>query len=133
MIFEPLALKTIAAPSPLRLERSGYKPATGVSLQGWITGVGLAPIDTSPSNTSVRQIGTVVGLGIGVPIANRVLVTQTSIYLHAFGPQGQTSLANASPEGFEPVGQPQAHSRVLGRSAARNIPLTNSPCEEGPA
>jgi hypothetical protein len=55
-----------------------------LALEAGVTGVGLAPIDTSPSNTSLRQVGTVVGLGIGVPIANRALVTQTSINLHAW-------------------------------------------------
>lgn len=55
-----------------------------LSLEAGVTGVGLAPVDTSNSGQSLRQVATVGGLGLGVPIVNRAAITQTSINLHAW-------------------------------------------------
>src|SRR5439155_3721331 len=55
-----------------------------LALEAGVTGVGLAPVDTSAEGQSLRQVATVTGLGIGVPIVNRALVTQASINLHAW-------------------------------------------------
>jgi hypothetical protein len=55
-----------------------------LSLETGVTGVGLAPVDTSSSGQSLRQVASVAGLGLGVPIVNRALITQTSINLHAW-------------------------------------------------
>jgi hypothetical protein len=55
-----------------------------LALEAGVTGVGLAPVDASPSGQSLRQVATVAGLGLGVPIVNRATITQTSINLHAW-------------------------------------------------
>lgn len=55
-----------------------------LALETGVTGVGLAPVDTSPTGQSLRQVATVAGLSIGVPIVNRMQVTQTSVNLHAW-------------------------------------------------
>jgi hypothetical protein len=54
-----------------------------LALEGGVTGVGLAPVvDASTQNQ--RQVATVAGIGLGVPIANRALASQASINLHAW-------------------------------------------------
>lgn len=55
-----------------------------LSLEAGVTGVGLAPVDTSSNGQSLRQVASVAGLGLGVPIVNRAMITQTSINLHAW-------------------------------------------------
>jgi len=55
-----------------------------LALEAGVLGVGLAPVDTSAKGQSLRQVATVVGLGLGMPIANRALTTQASINLHAW-------------------------------------------------
>lgn len=55
-----------------------------LALEAGVTGVGLAPVDTSSSGQSLRQVASVAGLGLGVPIVNRATITQTSINLHAW-------------------------------------------------
>jgi hypothetical protein len=55
-----------------------------LSLESGVTGVGLAPVDTSSKGQSLRQVAIVAGLGLGVPIVNRATITQTSINLHAW-------------------------------------------------
>ncbi|HVH45638.1 MAG TPA: hypothetical protein VM925_24960 [Labilithrix sp.] len=55
-----------------------------LAVEAGVTGVGLAPVDTSASGQSLRQVATVAGLGLGVPIVNRATITQTSINLHAW-------------------------------------------------
>ncbi|MFI5301978.1 MAG: hypothetical protein ACHREM_28135, partial [Polyangiales bacterium] len=54
-----------------------------VAAEGGVMMVGLAN-DTSSTGRSLTQLATVVGLGIGVPIANRALATEASINLHAW-------------------------------------------------
>ena len=55
-----------------------------LALETGITGVGLAPIDTSSQGQSLTAVALVAGVGLGVPIANRALVSQASINLHAW-------------------------------------------------
>lgn len=55
-----------------------------LALETGVTGVGLAPVDTSPNGQSLRQVASVAGLSLGVPIVNRQQITQTSINLHAW-------------------------------------------------
>jgi hypothetical protein len=54
-----------------------------VALEGGMMGVGLAN-DVSAQGHSLTQVAAVTGLGLGVPIANRSLATETSINLHAW-------------------------------------------------
>ncbi|HVH40822.1 MAG TPA: hypothetical protein VM925_00720 [Labilithrix sp.] len=42
-----------------------------LALEAGVTGVGLAPVDTSASGQSLRQVAMMAGLGLGVPIVNR--------------------------------------------------------------
>lgn len=53
-----------------------------LALEGGVTGVGLAPVVDSTTNQ--RQVATVIGVGLGVPVANRSLTAQASINLHAW-------------------------------------------------
>jgi hypothetical protein len=55
-----------------------------LALETGVTGVGLAPVDTSPSGASLRQVASVAGISLGVPIVNRQQITQTSVNLHAW-------------------------------------------------
>jgi hypothetical protein len=55
-----------------------------LAVEAGVTGVGLAPVDTSSNGQSLRQVASVAGLGLGVPIVNRATITQTSINLHAW-------------------------------------------------
>jgi hypothetical protein len=55
-----------------------------LALEAGVIGVGLAPVDTSARGQSLRQVASVIGLGLGMPIANRALTTQASINLHAW-------------------------------------------------
>ena len=54
-----------------------------LALEGGMMGVGLAN-DVSAEGHSLTQVAVVGGLGLGVPIANRALATETSINLHAW-------------------------------------------------
>ncbi len=54
-----------------------------VGLETGVMGVGLAN-DTSATGKSLTQVATVLGAGLGVPIANRAAATETSINLHAW-------------------------------------------------
>lgn len=55
-----------------------------LALEAGVIGVGLAPVDASTKAQNLRQVASVIGLGLGMPIANRALPTQASINLHAW-------------------------------------------------
>jgi hypothetical protein len=63
------------------LDSEGHEGFLGA--EGGIMVIGLAN-SRSDSGQSLTQVGAVVGLGVGVPIANRATVTQASINLHAW-------------------------------------------------
>jgi hypothetical protein len=71
-----------------------------LAIEGGVTGVGLAPIDTGSNNTSVPQVAAVVGLGLGVPLVNRAAITQTSINLHGWFEYEVSRGSAGSPYGF---------------------------------
>ncbi len=54
-----------------------------IGLEGGVMVIGLAG-DTSETGKSLTQVGTVIGFGLGVPIANRSSPTQASINLHGW-------------------------------------------------
>jgi hypothetical protein len=63
------------------LDSEGHEGFIGA--EGGIMVIGLAN-SHSDDNTSLTQVGAVLGLGVSVPIANRSLATQASINLHAW-------------------------------------------------
>jgi hypothetical protein len=73
-----------------------------LGLETGVMGVGLAN-DTSSTGRSLTQVATVLGAGLGVPIANRSLATETSVNLHAwleYEPSRDLGGASGSPLGF---------------------------------
>jgi hypothetical protein len=82
------------------LDAEGQEGVLG--LETGIMGVGLAN-DMSASGRSLTQVATVLGAGLGVPIANRGAPTETSINLHAWAelePARFFGNGSGSPVGF---------------------------------